>query len=163
MIEALASLTQPWADLYGDSGLLQGLVTFLHIGGVVLAGGLALAMDRATFRVLAKPLGVRREHLSELGAVHGPVLWGLGVVLVSGVALMFADVETFLPSWLFWLKMTLLAVLLVNGLTLKRAEKRLAGNPGSSKGWRQLRWAAGRSVALWAIVLLLGVLLPLEA
>ncbi len=163
MIEAIASLTQPWADLYGGSSLLQGLVTFLHIGGVVVAGGLALATDRATFRVLAKPAEIRREHISELGAVHGPVLWGIGVVLVSGAALMFADVETFLSSWLFWLKMGLLAILLVNGLTLKGAEKRLARDPGSAGGWKRLRWAAGRSVALWTIVLLLGVFLPLEA
>lgn len=163
MMEILASLTQPWADLYGGSNLLQGLVTFLHIGGVVVAGGLALASDRSTFRVSAKPAEIRREHIAELGAVHGPVLWALGVVLVSGAALLLADVETFLLSWFFWLKMALIAALMVNGLSLQNAEKRLVKDPVDSAGWKRLRWASGRSVALWGVVLLLGVLLPLEA
>ena len=163
MMEILASLTQPWADLYGGSTLLQGLVTFLHIGGVVVAGGFALASDRSTFRVSGRPAAIRREHISELGAVHTPVLWALGIVLVSGVALLLADVETFLPSWFFWLKMGLVAVLLVNGLTVQKAEKGLVKNPEDNAAWKRLRWAAGRSVVLWGVVLLLGVLLPLEA
>jgi uncharacterized membrane protein len=163
MMDFLASLAQPWADLYGGSSLLQGLFTFLHIGGVVVAGGLALASDRSTFRVSARPLEIRREHLAELGAVHGPVLGALGVVLVSGAALLFADVETFLPSWLFWFKMSLFAVLMVNGLLLRRAERGLSSNAEDAAAWKRLRWAAGRSVALWGVVLLVGVLLPLEA
>jgi len=163
MMEILASLTQPWADLFGGSNLLQGLVTFLHIGGMLVAGGLALASDRSTFRVSGRPPQIRREHIAELGAVHGPVLWALAVVLASGAALVLADVETFLPSWFFWLKMGVVAVLLVNGLTLRRAERRLVEEPGSDGAWQRLRWAAGRSVILWGVVVLLGVLLPLEA
>ncbi len=163
MMGILASLTQPWADLYGGSTLLQGLVTFLHIGGVVVAGGFALASDRSTFRVSGRPAEIRREHLAELGAVHAPVLWALGIVLVSGGALLLADVETFLPSWFFWLKMGLVAVLLVNGLTVQKAEKGLVKNPEDQAAWKRLRWAAGRSVVLWGVVVLLGVLLPLEA
>jgi hypothetical protein len=163
MMETLASLSQPWADFFGGSNIVQGLVTFLHVGGMVVAGGLALASDRSTFRVSGKPGEIRREHVAELGAVHGPVLWALGVVLVSGAALLLADVETFLPSWFFWLKMALVAVLMVNGLTLQRAEKELAAEPESDGAWKRLRWAAGRSVVLWGVVVLLGVLLPLEA
>jgi len=163
MMEILASLTQPWADLYGGSNLLQGLVTFLHIGGVVVAGGLALASDRSTLRVSARAAEIRREHIAELGAVHGPVLWALGFVLVSGAALLLADVETFLPSWFFWLKMALIAVLMLNGLSLQRAEKGLAKDPDAAAGWKRLRWASVRSLALWGVVVLLGVLLPLEA
>jgi hypothetical protein len=142
---------------------LQGLVIFLHLGGMLVAGGLALASDRSTFRVSGKPPEIRREHIAELSAVHGPVLWALGVVLASGAALVLADVETFLPSWFFWMKMALVAVLMVNGQTLQRAEKGLVEDPESDAGWRRLRWAAGRSVALWGVVVLLGVLLPLEA
>lgn len=163
MMESLTSLLQPWADLYGDSTFLQGFVTFLHIGGVVVAGGLALAADRSTFRVTGRPSEIRREHLSELGAVHRPVLWALGVVLASGVALLLADLGTFLSSWLFWLKMGLVAALFGNGWTIQRAEKGLAKDPADKAAWKGLRRAAGRSVALWGIVLLLGVLLPMEA
>jgi hypothetical protein len=87
----------------------------------------------------------------------------LGVVLVSGMALVLADVETFLPSTFFWFKMTLFAVLLVNGLTFRSVEKGLETDPDDPGAWKRLRWAAGRSLALWGVVLLLGVLLPLEA
>ncbi len=162
-METIASLAQPWADFYGGSTLLQGLVTFLHVGGIVAAMGLALATDRSTFRVSGKPSAIRRDHVAELGAVHTPVLWALGVVLVSGVALVLADVETFLPSWFFWSKMALFGVLMVNGLTFRGVEKGLEADPDDAGAWRSLRWAAGRSVALWGVVLLLGVLLPLEA
>lgn len=163
MVDALSSLAAPWADLYGDSSLLQALMTFLHIGGIVVAGGLALASDRSTFRVSGRPAQVRKEHLSELGAVHGPVLWGLAVVLLSGMAFFLADVETYLPSWLFWLKMAFFAALLANGLILQRTERGLTRDPDDQGAWSRLRWAAGRSLALWSAVLLLGVLLPLEA
>lgn len=162
-METLASLAEPWADFYGGSTLLQGLVTFLHIGGIVVAAGLALATDRSTFRMSGKPVAMRRAHVHELSAVHTPVLWALGVVLLSGMALVLADVETFLPSSFFWIKMTLFAVLLANGLTFRGVEKGLEADPGDTVAWKRLRWAAGRSLALWGVVLLLGVLLPLEA
>ena len=162
-METLVSLTQPWADFFGSSDAVQVLVTFLHIGGVVLAGGLALAGDRSTFRVSKRPTEVRREHIAELGALHGPVIWSLGVVIVSGAALLLADVEALLPSVLFWAKMILFAVLLANGLMLRSAERELVAEPDNPRAWGRLRWASGRSVALWGVVLLMGVLLPLEA
>jgi len=59
--------------------------------------------------------------------------------------------------------MGLVAVLLVNGLTVQKAEKGLVKNPEDNAAWKRLKWAAGRSVVLWGVVLLLGVLLPLEA
>jgi len=163
MIEFFSGLAAPWADFFGGSTLTQGLVTFLHVGGMLAAGGLALAADRATFRMSGRPLAIRREHLRELAQLHRPVLVGLAVVVISGLALAAADVETFLPSWFFWLKMAVFGVLLANGLILRSVEGNLEVEPENEGGWRRLRHAAARSASLWGILLLLGVLLPLEA
>ena len=57
--EALVSLFQPWNDFYAHSKLAETIVTFLHVGGVLLGGGLAIAADRGTLRALR--LELRRE------------------------------------------------------------------------------------------------------
>jgi len=163
MLDTMAALAGPWADFFGGSAFVQGLVTFLHIGGIVAAGGLALAADRNTFRVTGRPPEFRREHLRELAVLHRPVVWGLGVVVLSGFALALADVETFIPSWLFWTKMAVFGILLANGMTIQKAEAGLATDLEDDRGWKRLRYAAARSVGLWGILILLGVLLPLEA
>ncbi|MEZ4416985.1 MAG: hypothetical protein R3E10_14635 [Gemmatimonadota bacterium] len=161
MIETIAGWAQPWADFYADSTLAQLVVTFLHFGGILVAGGLALGADRATLRAARRSDAYQIEHLQELGQIHTPVLTALGVVIVSGLALILADAEALLLSWALWLKLSVFALLLLNGLFLQRAEVRLQIDPTSS--WAPLRRAALRSVGLWGLVLLLGALLPLEA
>ena len=48
----LIELLKPWNDFYGHSKTTETLVVFLHIGGLLLAGGLAISADRATLRAL---------------------------------------------------------------------------------------------------------------
>lgn len=155
------ALARPWADAYNDSTVLQVGVTFAHIGGIVVAGGLALAADRTTLRVARAPALIRGHHLDELGALHRPVLIGLTVIFLSGVLLLGADVATYGPSWVFWSKMALIVALLANGALLMRAEQRLrAAGHGSDHDWSALRRRALTSITLWLSIVLVGTILP---
>jgi hypothetical protein len=157
---ALVTLLKPWADFYGDSKATETFVTALHVGGLLLAGGLAIASDRATLRALALPSNERPSHLRELAAVHRWVLTGLVIIVVSGVALVTADIETFWASKVYWTKMGLVVVLLVNGFVMTRTERRLALDASdTSPGWRALRRVAVTSLVLWFAISALGVAL----
>jgi hypothetical protein len=158
--ESLVNLLKPWADFYGHSKAAVTIVTFLHIGGLLLAGGLAIATDRSTLRALRLEAAERGSHLRELSVVHKWVVPGLVVVLLSGVALVTADIETFWASWIYWLKMALVAALLVNGLFMTRVEHSLAVDASDgSPHWGTLRRVATASLALWFLIAALGVAL----
>ena len=99
LVDRLADLTQPWASLYNDSPALQTTVTFLHLAGIFLGGGFAIATDRETFIALrAARLSGQIRHLAHLHTIHRPVLVGLVLALSSGFLLWAADVETFARS-----------------------------------------------------------------
>ena len=160
IVEGLANLFRPWADLYGGSAPVEAGVMFVHFAGLLLAGGFALAFDRGALRMSRVEPRDRQLYLAELGAVHRPVLLGLTVVVVSGFLLLAADVEALLPSPIFWVKMGVFALLIGNGVMLRRAERRLAADV-DQVGWARLRRGAVRSIALWLTVLFLGTVLPL--
>jgi uncharacterized membrane protein len=158
--ESIVTLLKPWADFYSHSKTTETIVTYMHIGGLLLAGGLAIGSDRASVRVMRQPAGQRPAVLQELAAVHRWVIGGLGVVVVSGLMLLLSDIETFLGSWIFWVKMLMVAVLLLNGLMMTRIEKGLATDASeSSRHWISLRRASQWSLALWFAITLAGVAL----
>lgn len=157
----LVRLARPWEELYSDSKGLETLVTFLHIGGLLLGGGLALATDRSTLRAIRQAVHDRVQHLEALGAVHRIVVAGLAITFVSGILLFLADVKTFWGSWVFWLKMALILVLLVNGLVMTRAERslRATGMREDDRAWSHLHRTAWVSLVLWYGITLAGVAL----
>jgi hypothetical protein len=158
--QALVNLLQPWSDFYGHSKTAETIVTFLHIGGLLLAGGLAISTDRGTLRALRLGADERGGHVRELNAVHRWVLTGLTIVLLSGVALATTDIEAFWASWIYWLKMALVVGLLVNGLLMTRAEQGLERDSSeSSRHWHTLRRVSITSLTLWFTITLLGVAL----
>jgi uncharacterized membrane protein len=157
---ALTRMLEPWAHLYADSKIVAMLVTFGHVASLLMAGGLAVATDRATLRALRLAASERGRHLDELAGVHRLVVGGLALSVVTGVLLFASDVETFVGSWIFWAKMALVIVLLVNGYLMTRAERAVRGDSaGSSPSWAHLRRTALVSVGLWYVITLAGVAL----
>jgi len=157
---ALARLFEPWAHVYADSKLVATLVTFGHIASLLMAGGLAVATDRATLRAFRVAALERGRHLEDLSGVHRLVIGGLILSVVTGVLLFGSDVETFWASWVFWLKMGVLCVLLGNGYFMTRAEQSLRADAAeTSPAWERLRRAALVSVSLWFAITFLGVAL----
>jgi uncharacterized membrane protein len=159
MLEGLTALAHAWGEYYGDHKLLETGVTFAHIGGLIVSGGLAVASDRLVLRSAGPDPKARTVALDVLGTTPRAVVAGLTVVVLSGVLLFLADLDTFLTSWLFWAKMGLVAALLGNGLLLMKAEKILDVDAASPVGWTRLRRGATVSLALWLLITLLGTAL----
>ena len=158
LVQHAEAIAKPWADFYSDSAWAKTIVVFLHLGGMLAAGGFAVSADRATLRLGRLDEGERLAFIRELGDLHRPVLVGLVVVVVSGLAMLFGDLETLLPSITFWVKMAAFVLLLLNGLTLQRAERRCSVEGGAG-AWRALHRSALRSATLWFAVVFLGAML----
>jgi uncharacterized membrane protein len=158
---ALVQLARPWAALYSDSKPLTISITFFHVAGLLLGGGLALATDGATIRAIRQAVHDRVQHLEALRSVHRTVVVGLAITFVSGLLLFLSDVKTFWGSWVFWLKMALIAALLLNGLVMTGAERRLRadGVREDDRGWTHLHRTAVVSLVLWYAITLAGVAL----
>ena len=162
---ALVDLLQPWARLYGDSAVVPTLVVFAHIAALLVAGGVAVTLDRATLRVFREATDIRRAHLAALAAAHRVVVPGIGVAMLSGALIAAADLETYLNSPIYWTKMGLVVLLLGNGYAMTRAEQRVSvsADAGDEAGWRKLRFAAIASLVLWFAVTFAGVALTKSA
>ncbi len=172
-VHEIADFFSPWNSLYSDSKAVSTAVTSLHILALLFGGGLALAADRNTLRAFKRPESERQTQLRELSAVHRPVLVALTVMFLSGAAMAAADVQNFATSPFFWVKMSLVALLLANGYYLTRVEQGLAavvpvpaadGVPAApparaTRLWRSLRRASLTSLTLWTLTALAGAVL----
>ena len=158
--EALDKLVKPWADFYSHSTPATSIVQFLHIGGLLLAGGLAISADRATIRSRKWAVAERRHQMAELAGTHKWVVMGLVVVVISGVGMLAADLDTFLPSWVYWTKMALVLVLLINASRMMHFENQLKVDDNeSSPFWSKLHRVSIVSITLWFVITLFGAIL----
>ena len=154
----LTHLLGSWTSWYSNSAMLRTSVGFVHVAGLVAGGGSAIAADRATLVAWGRDVESRLAHLRVLRGTHRVVLVGLAAVFASGLLLLGADTETYLHSRVFWAKMALIALLLVNGAMLVRAGRR--AEHGAPNAWPWLRFGSMASLALWFLTTLLGAALP---
>jgi hypothetical protein len=154
----LRDLLDTWSSLYSNHAALRTSIDFLHVGGLVAGGGCAVAADRMILMAIRDDSNARAVRLSTLKGIHRVVLVGLLVVIASGVLMFGADVDMFLFSKVFWLKMGLMLLLMVNGLVLVRAERRV--ELGDQSAWTPLKYTATLSLVLWFLTTLAGSALP---
>jgi hypothetical protein len=160
LLNQLATVLAPWADFYNASKVAQTAVTFGHFGGMMTAGGFALAGDRSTLHAARGEDRDRIRHLRELSGTHPIVVGALAVTGLSGILMFAADLESLAGSPVFWAKMGLIAVLLFNGYQMVQTERRLQLNPVDQRQWNRLRTASLVSLGLWFTVVLAGSILP---
>jgi hypothetical protein len=149
---------EAWSALYSNHAALRTAIEFAHVGGLVAGGGSALAADLATVRSARAAESTRAIELQLLRRTHPVVITGLVAVIVSGVFLFAADVDTYLYSRVYWIKMGLVLLLLINGVLLSHGERRAAR--GDAGAWTQLHYTALASLVLWLATTLAGAALP---
>ncbi len=153
---SLAQLVARWAHLYEDRKFVSAGVTYVHLAGILLGGGAAVAADREALHLTPDDADRSRD-LARWRAVHRWVIVGLGLTMASGLLMLLSDLKTFLPSALYWTKMSLVVLLLVNGYVRLRAERVLEG--GSNAGLRTFQRTSIISLVLWFGILLAGAML----
>lgn len=161
-IDVLARATQPWADYYAQSDVLQVVAGFGHAGAILVAGLTALSADRAVLRAVRLPR-LRSAALAQLQGAHGRVFAGLAFALLTGLTMLSGQIAILFPSFWFWIKMTGLAALAWNGRRILHAERAVGSEPQREELWRALATPARTSAALWLCIALLGVILTTVA
>ena len=151
-------LVGSWAALYSGSAVVRTLVAFVHVGGLVGGGGAAISADRATLKATRRGLPSRATRSTPSTTRTASSILGLAGVIASGVLLFAADVSTYAPSKLFWLKMLMVAALMINGAVLVRVGRGVQAPDERTR--RTMRWTAGLSLALWFLTTLVGAGLP---
>ena len=155
----IANAAEPWSKIFSHSKAVSAGTLFLHLAPLLVGGGAAFAADLATVRVFRKGTAERTRQVAELAGTHRLVLFGLTLSFVSGILLFLSDVETFVGSIYFWIKLACVALLLVNGVALTRVEARLARTPDDDRLWGRLRIVAILSATMWIVTTLVGVVL----
>jgi hypothetical protein len=154
----LSHLIESWVSLYANHAALRTGVEFVHIGGLVAGGGCAITADLATITAARAGSATRTTQLILLKRTHRIVVLGLVALAMSGLLLFAADVETFLYSRVFWLKMGLMVLLLANGALLLLGERQV--KRGEPHAWARLHYTAMASLVLWFLTTLAGAALP---
>ena len=154
----LSHLLESWSSLYANHAALRTGIEFMHIGGLVAGGGCAITADLATITAAREGSATRTTQLLLLKRTHRIVVLGLVALALSGVLLFAADVETFVYSRIFWLKMGLMVLLLINGALLLIGERQV--KRGEARAWVRLHHTATASLVLWFLTTLAGAALP---
>jgi len=150
-----------WADFYGHYQIVSVTVRYLHLAGLLVGGGTALAADRQVLQAARSDPSARSGIVAAVHGAHRVVVPALAVVVATGLLMTLSDTETFFASPLYWSKMGLVGLLLLNGLGLVAAERAAASETPS--GWRWLGLTAATSLFLWLAILLAGVWLTVAA
>lgn len=147
-----------WTSFFSNHAMLRTTIAFIHVGGLMAAGGCAITADLATIEAVREgPIG-QRSQMHVLKQTHQIIVLGLFALVVSGALLFAADAEAFLHSRIFWLKMALMGTLFFNGVMMLAGERKV--QRGDTRAWRELHNIAAASLVLWFLTTLAGAALP---
>ncbi|MEO7363560.1 MAG: hypothetical protein ABI120_24730 [Gemmatimonadaceae bacterium] len=161
----VVNFVQPWQTLYADHSAVSTAVIFVHLSALVASAGLAVTNDRAIVRTKFDDADGCTRRLADLAGSHRSVLTALAASFASGILLFLADLEAFVIMPAFWVKMSLILLLIVNATFMVRREKQLRlmaalpvqKNPGvKNRIWTRLRSHAFASLVLWFAIVLAG-------
>jgi hypothetical protein len=142
---AVSSVVSWWASAYSDHRAVSVTIRFLHIAGLVVAGGTAIATDR-TILLAAADATRRPAALITLSRSHYTVVPALALIVATGVLMTAADTATFFASPVY-----------CYGLVVaERLSKQ-------GKPWKRLAIGSAASLFFWFVLLLLGTWLTVAA
>lgn len=153
--DAVAGAIQAWAEFKQDHRVVSRLLAYSHLAGILLAGGTAITVDRGVMRAWRRAADARARVLEDLERAHRVVIPALVFVGLTGGLWTLSELDDFMASPIYWVKMGLVGLLILNGLVMLRAERAARLRPGDGE-WRRLRAAAMASIALWFATLLAG-------
>jgi hypothetical protein len=156
---AVSNVVSWWASAYSDHRAVSVTIRFLHIAGLVLAGGTAITTDRVILLASSGDAARRAAAVATLSRSHYTVIPALVLIVTTGILMTAADTATFFASPVYWTKLAFVALLFANGYGLVVAE-RLAKQ---GKAWTRLAVGSSVSLFLWFVLLLLGTLLTVAA
>jgi hypothetical protein len=164
LVRDLVAFTTPWRALFSRSAPVEMAVVGTHVLSMLVAGGLAIAHDRGTLRAGRWTAAIRRHHFAELHAVHRTIVVALAVCMLSGLALFAADVKTYVVSVAFWIKMSLISMLLGNALimTANEGALRVGSGGAAAVAWTRVRVSSVVSALLWGSIVLVSIVLALS-
>jgi hypothetical protein len=157
----LTSTIASWAAFYDAHRMVSVTIRYLHLAGLVVGGGTALAADRRILKAARWGSTERSATVAALHASHRVVVPALAVVVVTGALMTASDTATFVGSRLFWSKMGLVTLLLLNGVGILVAER--VASRERARGWSWLGLTSAASLVLWLVILFMGVWLTAAA
>jgi len=157
----LASTIESWAAFYDAHRMASVTIHYLHLAGLVVGGGTALAADRQILKAARSGPAERSATVAALHASHRVVVPALAVVVVTGALMTASDTTTFIGSRLYWVKMGLVTLLLLNGAGILAAER--AASRERAHAWSWLGLTSVASLVLWLVILFMGVWLTAAA
>ena len=124
------------------------IILTLHLVGIAFFGGLI-------FLTNLRLLGVTLRKVPEtkmIESLRRPKQWGFALVATCGLLMASSKAEEYYYNWLFWTKMSLLALIAIHGLVFSRSVYR---NPSGPESYRA-KLAATLSLILWTGVMIAG-------
>src|SRR3954471_16380300 len=155
------ALAEPWQKLYAHSTAVATLVLFGHVAGLLVAGALTFSTEAGALRLDPADDGERRRYLRDVPPPRGAIAIALGIAMLSGLLLFLADLEAFAVSRVFWVKMLLVVLLLVNAVVASRLDAPLLRDEAAvgerrEDLWRRRRAGARAAAVLWFALVLSG-------